>query len=315
MSLPTPYLPGETRHDIRNTRDGEYLFAPTPLMRNAFCFLIASLARRYNVGIVAFAMMCNHIHLLIVDLGNPDAPSDVPRFRSVFRSTFAQFVKWHWKRENGRIFCPDSVGDSINVIDFDSVEDAIAYIETNPISAGMEKSPEKMDGAVSQRKWLLTPHRVYRPEGFFQKRTWADYEDLSLVVPPIAKVHGFTKETFYEASSSALEKRMKEVLKERKRKGLKARPLRVLERLRPENGKGRSVADHTEAPIACSDPYMAAMAFERLRRFRRAHRIAMRRLREGHEDVVFPAGTYLASRVYGVRTQRPFLMAPVTQLE
>lgn len=305
MSLPVPYLPGETRHDIRNTRESEYLFAPTPLIRHAFTFIVAALAERYRVGIVAYAMMCTHIHILIVDLGDPDQPSDVPRFRSVLRSTFAQFIKWYWGRENGRIFCPDSIGKSISVLDFDSIEKAIAYIESNPMEAGMEKSPEQMKGAVSLRKWLLEPLVVSRPDVYFQKRTWVETAELKLVVPPEAEKMGHTPESFYKTTKSALDDRLASIAKTRRKEKKKARPLHVLERLRPEHGTRRVGADHTEVLLNCADPIRAAIEFQRIRSFRAQHARALQRRRDGEVDVLFPPGTYKAARVYGVKVREP----------
>lgn len=303
MSRPVPYLPDETRHDIRNTRRGEYLFVPTELITQAFCFILASLARRYRVGIVAYAMMCTHIHVIVVDLGSEGEPSDVPRFRSVLRSTFAQFVKLYWQRDNGRIFCPDSVGSSIKILDFSSIEEAIAYVETNPMEAGMERTPAAMKGAVSLRKWLLSPITIERPDVYFQKRTWADSEQLQLVVPPIALEAGHTVQSFYEASNQAVEHAVRRIQRARKRKKLKSRPLHVLRRLTPDCGRGRSSADHSEALLSCNDPVRAAMEYARIRAFRAAHSRALHQLLEGNRDVEFPPGTYLAARVYGVNVK------------
>lgn len=305
MSQPIPYLPGDTRHDIRNTNCGEFLFAPTKLMRQAFMFVLASAARRYNVGIVAYAMMCTHVHVLVVDLGPPGGASSIPDFRRFLRSTFGQFVNWYWDR-GGSIFCKNSTGNSIKVLDFESVDDAIVYIETNAVNAGMEKSPELMKGAVSQREWILDPVTVERPPVYFRKQKWEDEESLQLVVPPEAAARGFDPESYYEHTSETLNVELKRIRKHRKRRGLKARPLHVLERLRPEHGSGRSSANHSEVLFACKNPFLSAREFKMVRAFRRRHRLALAALRAGlDDDVVFPAGTYLAAKRYGVKVAPP----------
>lgn len=276
---------------------------PTPLIRHAFCFILASLAKRYRVGIVSYALMCSHIHLLVVDLGEEGKPSDLPRFRSVLRSTFAQFIRWYWERECGCIFCPDSVGKSIKIVDLNSIEEVIAYIETNPMAAGMEKSPKMMKCAVSQREWLLEPFEVERPSVYFQKRTWGERATLRLVVPPEAVKQGHTPESFYELTSNVLQKAVKKLQRERKRAGKRARPLHVIERLRPEDGGGKSSADHSEVLVCCQDPVRRALELDKIRAFRNEHKRAMRDLRDGVDDVVFPPGTYKAARHYGVRVR------------
>lgn len=303
MSLPVPYLPGDVRHDIRNTVRGEFLFVPTELICQAFQFILATGARRYGVGIVAYAMMCSHIHLLVVDMRDQGVESDVPGFRRFVRSTFAQFVKHYWGRERGKIFCPDSIGSSIKLLDFSSIEEAIAYIETNPMEAGMERSPELMKGAVSLREWLYQPQIIERPETFFQCRTWEDEEVLELVVPPCVAQSGHTVDSFYDVTRNAVQARLKAIMHHRKRAGLKARPLWALRRLRPEHGRGKSSADHSEALLACKDPVRAAIEFGRIRSFRRHHALALKRLRGGDRDAVFPPGTYLAAKRYGVKVQ------------
>lgn len=302
MTAPVPYLSGETRHEIRNTFSGQYFFAPTPAMRHAFKFILATATQRFKVGVVAYAMMGNHIHLLVVDLSGPDEVSDVPDFRKFVRSTLAQFANAHWDRK-GVVFCPESTGDSINVIDFESIMDAIVYIEMNGMEAGMERSPELLDGAVSQRKWLLEPLVVERPSFFFRRESWGDSAVLQLCVPPEAEALGFDRESFYEASREALETSMKQLLRERKKAGKRSKPLHVLERYVPEMGSGESVADHSEAKIACTDSIRSKQAFDALRAFRRQHRRAMERLRAGNREVVFPPGTYLAAKRYGVRVR------------
>lgn len=303
MSLPVPHLPGEVRHEIRNTRDGNYFFVPTELVCRAFQFILATGLRRYRVGLVAYAMMGSHIHILVVDLGDAHSPSDIPGFRKFVRSTFAQFIKWYWERDNGRIFCPDSTGCSVNVLDFASMEEAIAYIETNPMSAGLEKSPERMQGAVSLRKWLIAPKTVVRPSVYFQRRSWRDSEELALCVPPGARAIGHDEASFYQVTKAAVDRRVKQIARERKRAGLKFRPLYLIRRLRPEAGKTKSAADHSEALLATKDPYLAALEFNRVRIFRAQHRRALKRLREGEADVVFPAGTYAAAKRYGVKVE------------
>lgn len=301
MSQPVPYLPGDVRHDIRNTSRGEFLFVPTELICQGFHFILAAGARRFEVGIVSFAMMCSHVHILVVDLREDGKQSDIPGFRRFVRSTFAQFIKCYWGRENGKIFCPDSTGSSIKVLDFESIEEAIAYIETNPMEAGMETSPERMKGAVSLREWLLEPQTIKRPNIYFQRRTWEAEEVLQLVVPPCSRREGHTVESFYERTKKTLQAQVTQIRRKRKRLGLKARPLHHLRRLRPENGSGQSAADHSEALIACKNPIRAEHEYRMIRSFRRQHARALERLRAGDRDVTFPSGTYLAAKRYGVR--------------
>lgn len=303
MSLPVPYTPGDIRHDIRNTREGAYYFVPTELIVHAFMFILATAARRYEVGIVAYAMMCNHIHVLVVDLRDDGKSSDVPGFRSFVRSTFSQFIRRYWKLERGMTFCPDSTGDSVRVIDFASVEEAISYIETNHAAAGMEKSPELMRGATSLREWLVAPVTVRRPSFWFQKRTWRDSEVLKLEMPREAIKKGESVESFYARTKALVDQELVQIMKRRKRAKLSARPLHVLRRLTPRHGRGRSVADHSEALVACKNPALSAQEFERVRAFRRAHAKALEKLKAGDSDVVFPLGTYLAAKRYGVRVR------------
>lgn len=301
MSLPVPCLPGDVRHDIRNTSRGKFLFVPTELIIQAFQFILATAARRFEVGIVAYAMMCTHIHVVVVDLQEEGKASDICGFRRFLRSTFAQFIKAYWDLERGQIFCGDSKGSTIKVVDFASLEEAIAYVETNPMAAGMEKSPELMKGAVSLREWLLKPKTIERPNFYFQRRSWESEEELHLVVPPSAIRAGYSVESYYEVTKAAVDSRVLEIRRLRAKQGLKARPLRVLRRMRPDRKTRRSSADHSEVLIACQDPVRAAIEFARIRDFRRKHARAMQRLRRGDRDVVFPRGTYLAAKRYGVR--------------
>ncbi len=303
MSVPVPILPDRCRHEIRNTHGKLAVFQPHPLIRAAFMFILATAARRYNIGIVAYAMMPTHIHIVVRPQLDPTKPYDLVEFRKFVRSNMALFVNSYWDLKGAR-FCRDSVGDSIKILDEASELDQLLYVELNGVSAGLGRRPEELDGAISQRKWLTKAREIERPEFWFQKRTWNETESLQLCVPKLLS-HQYSPTEFEKWSMDLLEQRLRRVRKERRKAGLQSKTLFELERITPDFSQPEhSSADHSRAQMVGEDKLEKAREFHNIRAFVRWHADALQRQRDGEENVVFPPGTYKAAR-YGARVAEP----------
>lgn len=299
MTAPVPVLPDRDRHEIRNTRDGLPVFWAHALVRQAFMFILATAARRYNIGIVAYAMMPNHIHIIVRPQPDPDRPFDLVEFRKFVRSNMALFVNAHWDLKGSR-FCPDSVGDSIKILDEESEIDQLLYVETNGVNAGFGRRPEEFDGAFSQRRWLTSPITVDRPSFWFQKRTWNASEELKLCVPTLQSSAMSARE-FEKESTERLNQRLRVIHKARKKEGLGYRTLREVEAEMPDFEERRgSTADHSRAVMVGTNVAQKAREFHNLRAWRIWYARALQRLRDGETNVVFPPGTYKLAREAGV---------------
>ncbi len=301
MSKPVPILPDKCRHEIRNTHGSVAFFLPHAAIVQAFMFLLAAASRIYNIGIVAYALMPNHLHIFVRPQLDPDKPYDLVEFKRYVNSNFARFLNAYWDdREGGSVFCQDSIGDSIKVLDAESEIKTLTYAELNGVSAGIGKTPACGNGAFSLRKWLTEPVEVSRPDIYFQPRTWEETETLQLCVPKCFEERGHDLESFRELSENRLRADMKRVHKRRKKQGLSSRPISEFAQQIPDfTVYKRSAADHGRAWMMGECRIAKAREYHDLRAFHAWHEDSFQRKKSGEEGVVFPPGTYKAVRRYG----------------
>ncbi len=267
-------------------------------------FILATACRRYNIGVVGYAMMPTHIHIIVRLQLDKSRDYDLVEFRKFVRSNLALYVNWYWDLKGSR-FCRDSIGDSIKILDAESEAAQLLYVELNGVSAGLGRRPEELDGAISQRRWLTDPKVIERPSGWFQTRTWNDEEELRLCVPELLESE-FTPAEFRKWSSNKLDQALRRLHRTRKQAGLGYRTLRELELETPcFEAIQHSSADHSRAHLVGEDPAQKAVEFHNLRAFVRWHGRSLERARRGEQGVVFPPGTYLAAKKYGAKVAEP----------
>jgi hypothetical protein len=263
-------------------------------------YLLAAMSRRYNIGIVAYAMMPNHIHIIVNPGLDPSRPFDLPEFKKQLLANFSKIVNKIWDR-NGHVMCRDSTGDCIRIVDDPAELQQISYVECNGVAKGYGRRPEDLDGAVSMRRWLTNPIAVSRPQIYFQEQKWADQEVLRLCVPKLHAGRGHNAATFQKLSQERLLKDLRRVRRVVKKAGKPVLRLRDLESRIPVHKNESSAADHSCAHIVGQDKARKAAEYHNLRAFWAWHADALRRLKEGEEDVLFPPGTYKAVQKYGAR--------------
>jgi hypothetical protein len=276
-------------------------FVPRPLIRQAFMFILATAARRYNIGIVAYAMMPTHLHIIVNPGEDPTRDFDLPGFKQFLNSNLARFVNYYWGGRKGHVFCRDSVGDSIRIVDAPTEAQQIIYAELNPIVEGMGHRPEALDGVTSLRKWLTLPKVVKRPPVFFQERSWREEETLRLCVPKLYQKLGYSPAEFQKLTQDRLNREIKKVHKRLKKQGKRIKSLRELEKAKPSFTPGHSSADHSRAWMVGQDREEKAKEYHNLEAFWAWHEDSLERAKAGEEDVVFPPGTYRAAKKYGCR--------------
>lgn len=122
-----PHLPGATFHITARVQAGEPVF--TPALRTRFVGILRDQIAVSQVGLFAYALMPNHLHLI---LRQGDAP--LQRFMQPLLRKAALLVQKRWRRE-GHVFerrYRDRVcGDA------DYLRNAIVYAHLNPIRAGL----------------------------------------------------------------------------------------------------------------------------------------------------------------------------------
>lgn len=67
MTIPRRHVPGQVAMCQRRTACRMFLLRPDRAMGRLFAFLIAHLAPKFDIGIVACMVMSNHYHIVLVD--------------------------------------------------------------------------------------------------------------------------------------------------------------------------------------------------------------------------------------------------------
>ena len=90
---------------------------------------------KYKFAIYAYTLMTNHVHMLI----KPKLPKQLPRIMSALNVSYAM---WHNRRYERVGHLWQGRYSSRIIIDEGDLLNCMAYIEMNPVKAGVKKDPE-----------------------------------------------------------------------------------------------------------------------------------------------------------------------------
>jgi hypothetical protein len=226
--------------------------------------------------------MSNHWHGVVTD---PEArlPEFLERFhRLVAKAQNASLGRW----EN--LWSSDKTSAVLLVDDADVLE-KMAYTISNPVTAGLVRSPFEWPGVISLR--FAAPRAVEMPDVFFDDEGELDDDaTLQFTRPDVG------------LSDAAFDARLNDLIADRVRRARMDMLIRGL----PFVGRNTVLRQpffgtpRTPAPRRNANPRIAAKrtraridAIRRMLKFQRDYRDARLRWRDGDRDVVFPAGTYL----------------------
>jgi putative transposase len=157
--LPRLVVPGYPHHIIHRGHNRQTLFESEDDYR-FFLELLATNAQKFALAVHAYVLMPNHIHLLAT-------PQDETAIAKVMQSVGLNYtMRFNWRRER-----TGSVWEGrykMTVVDTDRYcLTCQAYIELNPVRAGMVARPEdalwssyRNHAGLHAETWL-TPHPTY----------------------------------------------------------------------------------------------------------------------------------------------------------
>ena len=311
MSLTRPVKPDTTYHLTRLTRDLQFFLTPGEITRTVILYLLAIAAQRFQVKIHAVCAMSDHLHLTLTDvLGN------LPKVMEWFLPRVTHALN-AWRDREGAMWCPDEPtywrGE---LVDDESVIDAMIYTLANPVEAGIVRKGRQWTGAwAGFGSGRSTKIRIERPDWLFDGEHWPKEVELELVRPEIRGE--LTDEELYQEVRKGLEEREREIEKERGgRKSFlgirKAEKMSWRTKLKHDGQKrknGKKGAKREEeggdrlgpTVILCKDPVRRKELEEEYVQFLIAHEEARLAFARGERDVEFPEGTYLMKERYNVR--------------
>jgi putative transposase len=163
----------------RNCTQKQFLLRPHKDTNNAFIYCLAVAANKYEIDVMAFTQMSNHLHDALFDRLGVN-----PAFNEHFHKLLAKCMNATLGRwEN--FFSSEQV----NVVQLETREaviEKIVYVVTNPVKHGLVERVEDWPGANGYHA-LMTgePLRATRPTKFFAANgTMPEAVTLHLTIPP-----------------------------------------------------------------------------------------------------------------------------------
>jgi REP element-mobilizing transposase RayT len=293
MTAPRQILSGVTYHVTRRCAQRELLLRPSELVNETFLYLLGVALQRYGLLLHGFCVLSNHFHLVVTDPG-----ARLPAFEQyldslVARSLNAAMGRWE------SFWAPGSYG-AVALATPDDVIDKLAYALANPVAAGLVPKASEWPGLWSPPERIgAGPIVARRPEHFFRTNgSMPESVELELTLPP-----GFDDVVqLRERVCQALAVREQVATERMKDEGRSFLGARGVLAQKP-TARPASVAPRRgpKPRVGARDKWKRIEALGRLRSFLADYREALKAMRAGLRDVVFPSGTYWLRIAHGVR--------------
>jgi len=299
MTAPRRLLPGTTYLVTRRCLDRQFLLRPSAAVNQAFGFLLAVAARRFDIDLHACCVMSNHVHLVLTD-----RKAQLQAFHRFLDSLVARSMNDLLGRRD--YFWASASYSAVALAGPEAIVDKTAYTLANPVAAGLVRHGRKWPGL-----WL-GPDRIgrgelefERPSHFFRRRgarALPDRARLGLVAPP-----GFDSgEAFNRAVATALRSREHQAAVELRAAGRTFLGTEAILAERPlARPRGQEPLGGLNPRVASKDRDTRIRALADLVGFLAAYRKALARWRTGVRDVFFPHGTYLMRVLHGASCAAP----------
>jgi len=271
----------------RRCTQRQHLLRPDKETNNAFIYCLAIAAHRYDIEVVNFIQMSNHLHNVIFDR-HGNAPAFYEHFHKLLAKCM-NALRGRWEN----FFSSEQVS-VVRLETYEALIDKLTYVATNPVAAGLVERASDWPGA-SGLAALTTgkPLRARRPEHFFaEDSALPEVVELTLRVPWELGEHDRVVDDVVARVARA-----EHMLAEKR----KITGSTVQGRYAVLRKSWRDVPD-TREPRRTLNPRFAARnlgarldAIQRFRDFVRDYRIARKALLAG-EPTVFPYGTYWLRR-------------------
>jgi len=280
----------------RSCTQRQFLLRPDPETNNAFIYCLAVAAERYQIDILDFVQMSNHLHD-----GIYDRDGNAPAFYEHFHKLLARCMnalRGRWEN----FFSSEQVC----VVRLETREDVInklVYIATNPVKDDLVARVEDWPGASGYRALMSgEPLRATRPKHFF-----ADDGDmpaevtLELTIPP----EFGDRETLLAEVRERVTTVELEAAQRRARTGKRVLGrYAILRQSWRESPTSREPRRGLRPTIAARSLWARLEAIQRKRDFVVAYRKARAALLAG-TPIPFPHGTYALRRLMGVAVAAP----------
>ncbi len=287
MTLPRPICPGKTHFVTRRCTQRMFMLKPRPLVEQAFLYVSAIAAERFDIEVHAMIVLSNHWHALLTDpKGNlPDFYKYVHMYVSKILSAKSGWFEGIWSTEKTSVVTLENEEDII---------DKLLYLMANPVAGQLVQRGQDWPGL--RRMWQHGRKResvtVKRPTVFYREDGEMPAEaTLKFTRPPALE----------ELDEAAASKELRRLVRQRESQVRK----------RIANAKGRYLGmpfilrqrlDATPKTYAkrfglsprvgAKNRWARVEAVRRLKTFYREYRDALEAWLGGKHKTEFPYGTY-----------------------
>lgn len=280
----------------RRCTQRQFLLRPDRETNNAVIYCLAVAAQRYEIDVIDFTQMSNHLHDAIYDR-HGNAPAFYEHFHKLLAKCM-NALRGRWEN----FFSSEQVC----VVRLETREDLIdklVYIATNPVKDGLVARVDDWPGATGFRALLRgRPLRATRPKHFFaEDGTMPAEVTLHLTIPPEL---GDRDQILAEVRARVAAVEEEEARKRAETGRTVLGRYAVLRQSWRESPTSREPRRGLRPTIAARNLWARLEAIQRKREFTAAYRAARLALLAG-EPIPFPPGTYWLRRFIGVAVQAP----------
>jgi len=292
-------VPGGTYHITRTVVMSLFLLTPNETVNQIFEYCLALAANRFSVLVHSVSVESNHFHIDVTDtLGNlSDFVQELDR--CVARCLLAYYRARFPERRFDALWSPSQSFNATLLVTPNAVIEKIVYTLTNPVKDGLVHDYRKWPGFNTRPSdWRGRVRRVKRPEYYF-KNTPEEIEYQ--ITAPSQLVHGDLEALIADVETAIRERQsraaMDLALQGRTFKGVKAI---MRTNVFDSPSTTRTVGELNPQIAAGGDGEALERASRALQAFRIAYRAAWLLFKRGAKAVVFPGGTLLMHRRYGL---------------
>jgi hypothetical protein len=280
----------------RRCTQRQFLLRPDRETNNAFIYCLAVAAKRYEIDVIDFTQMSNHLHDAIYDR-HGNAPAFYEHFHKLLAKCM-NALRGRWEN----FFSSEQVC-VVRLETFEALIDKLVYIATNPVKDDLVERVADWPGAIGHA-WLMSgqPLRATRPKHFFAADGTMPAEvTLELTVPPEL---GDRETILAEVRARVAAVEATEALRRARSNQRVLGRYAVLRQSWRDSPTSREPRRGLRPTIAARNFWALLEAIQRKREFVAAYRRARLAMQAG-TPIPFPHGTYWLRRFLGVTVVEP----------
>ncbi len=280
----------------RRCTQRQFLLRPDRETNNSFIYCLAVAAQRYEIDVMDFVQMSNHLHDGIFDR-HGNAPAFYEHFHKLLAKCM-NALRGRWEN----FFSSEQVC-VVRLETREALIDKLVYIATNPVKDGLVERVDDWPGASGYRALLSgQPLRATRPKHFFAADgSMPEVVTLQLTIPPeLGDKEEILAEVRARVAAVERDEARKRAESGRRVLGRNA----VLRQSWRESPTSREPRRGLRPTIAARSLWARLEALQRKREFTDAYRRARAALVAG-APVPFPHGTYWLRHFAGVVVASP----------